>query len=76
MDEKGSKSEDHTMMIYKVLREILVDRESALEIARILLRARYGADELARQEPLKPELPTRTSAMIACNASIAAGFTR
>jgi NTF2 fold immunity protein of polymorphic toxin system component len=40
------------MQIYKIFDEVLVNQDTAIGFARLLLEARFGAGELAHQEPL------------------------
>jgi hypothetical protein len=47
-----AREEDRGIYLCKVLGEVLVNVETAIEFSRLLLRARYSAAELARQEPL------------------------
>lgn len=55
MAESDREPDDLTMQIYKVFGEVLVDGQSAVEIARLVIRSRFGPEELARQEPLQTE---------------------
>ena len=52
MTKSEDKVDDLTMYLYKTLGETLVSRETATEFARLLIKDRFGVDELLRQEPL------------------------
>lgn len=52
IDGFDGREEDHGIYLRKVLGEVLVNAETAIAFARLLLRANRSAAELALQEPL------------------------